>query len=242
MKNREYWSRNKVSRLRGILGVGLLILSIAGLFVWEAYGREALLYADVLVLKEDVKANTEITRQMFGIRKIDKISLIVDSVQSPDTLIGRRSAVFIPKGMPLYDGLFTDPAFSGEVGEKVFAIPKEWLYAYPDTLRRGDTIYFYEILAKEGSETYVSNEGQAGTAVITSGTEEALPVISARVAYVKDSGNREVIDVTENRLDASATVATIEVILDEGKYNSLKESFETGHQFILMYQQGGKEE
>lgn len=238
MKNREYWSRNKGRSIRGVVGVSLVVLVITVGFVWESYAREAFLYTDVLVMKEDTNPNTIITTEMLGVKKMDKLSLIEDPIQSPNSVIGKQALVFIPRGMELYDGLFLDQALASAVGEKIFSIPKEWLYAFPDTLRRGDTVYFYEISVEKSNNVLTQNSALE----IEIGKAAAEPVISATVAYVKDSGNREVVDVVADRVDATSAVTKIEVVISEDRYNLLKDSFEAGNQFILMYRQGGSGE
>jgi hypothetical protein len=221
-------------KTKAIIGIGLILISVAGAFVWEKYGKEALVYSDVLVFKEDVKPNTVIKKEMLGIKRIDKSALLENRILSPEEIVNKQATVFIPMGMQLYGQMFEDQDLATGEGEYIFAIPKDWVFAYPDTLRRGDTVYLYEIKPIEEKDgTYYGEYSQASE-ISSASLDQAL--ISTKVAYVKDSGNREVVDVVSERIDASATAAKIEVVINDEKYQKLKSSYENGNKFILMYQ------
>ena len=96
----------------------------------------------------------------------------------------------------------------GTSGQYVLSIPNQWLLSYPQTLRRGDTVRFY--------------------------CEEEI-VLSAVVAYARDSSNQEVISADDERLKASAPVSLVEVIVDEEKAMKLGKLGEAGKKFVLLY-------
>ncbi len=41
--------------IKGIMGLLLIVISVGLIFYWEVYGRESILYDDVVVLTQEVK-------------------------------------------------------------------------------------------------------------------------------------------------------------------------------------------
>ena len=60
-------------------------------------------------------------------------------------------------------------------------------------------------------------------------------VASAPVAYVRDSSNQEVLSGDEARLDATAPVSLIEIVVDESKALKLGKLADQGKRFVLLY-------
>lgn len=203
-----------------IVGIALIVVALAGMIGWETFGRDRLMTEKVLVCSRDVEKNEVITKDMLGMLKIDKRSVIVGRVKEPEKIIGRRAANFIPKGLQLSPEFFVEADLALSKNQKICAIPKEWIFAYPQTIRRGDTVSFYAV-----------NQDQEGL-LPPAGSSS---IMNAKVAFVKDTANREVIDVTPDRIDASADAAAIEIIIDDERYAILKNMAESGYLFILMY-------
>lgn len=207
-------------RVRGIIGILLIVISIGGIVIWEKGGREALTYEDVLVLREAAEPGTVIEASMLGTIKMEKDLLIEDRVTDYQTIVGLTAKSYIPAKLQLSQRFFEPEGMTIGEGNYVCAIPREWLCAYPQSLRRGDTVYFYEVDAGD-------------TAGLTRADK---PVTNVKVAYVKDSTNREVVDITADRLDGSAESAQIEVILNDEQFAALCGSVELGRQFVLAYE------
>jgi len=198
---------------------------VGAFFFWENYGRVAFTYDSVIVFKEPVQKGVIVEKQMLGRRSVDKGTLIEGSIKDPDLITGKRTNTYMPRGLQLGEEFFSDPELVTGDGSYIWSIPMDWIYSYPQSLRRGDLIYFYAIdktLAEEG--------------FTTSDAGDNTPLLSARIAYVKDSNNREVIDVTPDRMDGSATVTQIEIVISEEKYIELKNSAGNGKIFMLMYE------
>lgn len=234
MKNKEYWSRNQGVKIKGILGVVIIILAIAGIFLWETYGREALTYTEVVVFRQDVQANQTVSLGLLATMKMPSSQLISDVVLHPEEILGKETACYIPKGLQLSKKFFQDEEMATGNGRYVFAVPTEWLYFYPQTLRRGDRVYFYAVPASDGEYIKTVNLTATAGSIIPDNIDDAI--LSTRVAYVKDSANREVVDVTPDRLDGSAAVSKIEVYINDEQYQLLKSSYEAGYQFIILYE------
>lgn len=163
--------------------------------------------------------------------KFENGSLIKEAIRNPELIIGKRSNTFIPKKLQLCQEFFSDPELVTGGGKNILSVPMEWIYSFPQTIRRGDLVYFYGI-NKAMLEDNIESIAQIDIANI--GTDK--PLIAAKIAYVKDSSNREVVDITPDRMVGSALVSGIEVVISEEKYQILKSAVEAGQLFIIMYE------
>jgi hypothetical protein len=211
--------------IKGVIGISVLLIAVFGIVIWENGGRQALTYTDAYIMTGDVKAGEIVTPGMIGTIKIEA-ETSVSNPAKPADIIGREAAVDIPAGLQLVPGLFLGEDILAD-GERVFAIPTDWILSGPRTIRQGDTIFFYPI-----KETKMLDE-EGRTETVMSGSE--TPVLSAKAAYIKDSSNREVIDVTPVRMNASADTSTFEIIIHDDGYKILLDGVKEGYRFNLMY-------
>ncbi len=230
---------NNKARMKGFLGIFLIIVVLTGIYFWEDMGRENLMYQRVIVLKEDVKKNTIIKKDMLGTMKIDKTTLIKGTITDPDQIIGKETLNYIPRGLQLTEMFFEDPELATGDGKFIFSIPDNWVYSYPQSLRRGDTVYLYPVIDKKNidSNTVIDMETPIETApdvpVVT-------PIVIAKVAYAKDNSNREVEDADlgsagNKRLNGTSVVGTIELVVDDNEYKKLLQSYNDGYSLLILY-------
>ena len=127
-----------------------------------------------------------------------------------EQILSLETVQFVPAGTELHKEYFQDREFSvgGDSGRYILSIPNSWLQSYPQTLRRGDKVFFY-------------CDGEL--------------VTSAVVAYARDSSNQEVVSIDEERLNASSTVSLVEVVVEEEQALRLGEIADKGKQFVLLY-------
>ncbi|MCT4687473.1 SAF domain-containing protein [Vallitalea sp.] len=219
--------------MKGLMGIILIVIAIGSIFYWEVYGRESLLFKDIVVLTKDVNKNEVITKDMVQIHKREENTLIDKVILDPNKIIGKAANNYIPKGVQLVEKYFENPSLVLDEDEYIFKIPLEWIKAFPDSLRRGDEIYFYEV--SKGTENYNSTEVEI--AVNNKKALEKQPITNATVAYVKDSANREVITLSdEERYNGSSKINEIEIITDLETVNLLRDSVNNDKVFIIMYQ------
>lgn len=219
--------------VRGLLGVLLIVIAIGTIFYWEIYGRQDFLYKDIVVLNEDVDKNEVITTDMLEYKKIEQTTFIDDAIVDSRSIVGKAAKNYIPKGVQLVEKYFDDSELVLDKDQYIFRIPLEWLKAFPNTLRRGDKIYFYEV--STGAVLHNTTEGE-----IISNNKEALknePITSAMVAYVKDGSNNEVITLSEeDRYNGSNVISEIEIVTNIDTVNLLRKSINNEKTFIIMYQ------
>lgn len=192
------------------VGIVLILVSLSVLGFWEFWGRENLSYEQALVLKADTPKNTCIEKSMLEVCRMDLHAEGILCGEDAGKLIGMETVQFLPAGTPLYAEYFQEPALAvgGETGKYILSIPGQWLMSYPQTLRRGDEVSFY-------------CDGKL--------------VVTALVAYARDSSNQEVISEDDARLQASAPVSLVEVVVDESQALKLGKLADKGKRFVLLY-------
>jgi len=196
-------------KLRSILGILLIILSIAGLFFWEWKGRETILLEEVLVAKEEIKKGTIVDSSMFISKGVPKDNMLEEAlVPGEMTLIqGKMTSQLIAKNDQILVKYFRDNDFYLDRDESIFVIDPGWVAMRSSALRRGDLVNIY------GS----NGSGLLGT---------------FRIAYVKDASEREVRNAVEeteggaandilNRTDSTSVIDHIEIISTFRAYENL---------------------
>ena len=231
---RYFTNRRKKSGLVfAILGIFLMLASTVTVYYWETKGRDKFLYGEVLVLNQSVEANTTITEDMLDLIKIDSDNFIEGAVVDKEKVIGKITAHYIPKYSQLNLAYFIDEKVEASKEDQyIFTIPSDWIITFPNSLRRGDIIYFYPVkIAVEKGEESKSFNSSSSIKV----TKESN-LVKSEVAYLKDSGNREVVDtVGEERYDASANIVSVEVITDWEDFSYLQGLVEDNYKFIILY-------
>lgn len=193
-----------------IIGLILIVASLGILGFWEFWGRENMMYEKILVFRDDVERNTQITADMVEVKPVETAAPEALGEEDLEKILSLETAQFIPANTELHPEYFQDPVFSigGDSGRYILSIPNAWLQSYPQTLRRGDEVFFY-------------CDGRL--------------VTSAIVAYARDSSNQEVTSTDEERLNASSAVSLVEVVVEEEQALTLGKLADDGKQFVLLY-------
>ena len=211
-----------------------MLFALAFIFLWESMGREKFLYSEVVVLNQSVEADTQITADMLDQIKINSDNFIEGAVVNKDDVIGKYSCHYIPKYSQLSLAYFKDSIVNIEnfKDKYIFTIPSDWLLTLPNSLRRGDIVYFYPV------KTLVENNGETSS-FNNPGSKKYLKesdLLEAEVAFVKDSGNREVVNTSgKERLDGSANIVSIEIVADYKDVCYLQDLVDNGFKFIILY-------
>lgn len=199
------WSKKR------IIGIILIFSTLTALAFWELWGRSNLGYQKIPVLKKDTERYTKITADMLTFKPIEHPNKGTLTGADVEGLEGMAAGQYIPAGEPLYANYFTEAEFmAGEATDSfILALPEQWLAAYPQTLRRGDRVFFY----------------CAGEAVT-----DAIAV------HVKDSNNQEIYSAGNERLQDSGRVQSIEVVVNATQASQLEKLAAKGNRFLLLYQ------
>ena len=199
------WSKKR------IIGIILIFSTLTALAFWELWGRSNLGYQKIPVLKKDTERYTKITADMLTFKPIEHPNKGTLTGADVEGLEEMAAGQYIPAGEPLYANYFTEAEFmTGEATDSfILALPEQWLAAYPQTLRRGDRVFFY----------------CAGEAVT-----DAIAV------HVKDSNNQEIYSAGNERLQDSGRVQSIEVVVNATQASQLEKLAAKGNRFLLLYQ------
>lgn len=199
------WSKKR------IIGIILIFSTLTALAFWELWGRSNLGYQKIPVLKKDTERYTKITADMLTFKPIEHPNKGTLTGADVEGLEGMAAGQYIPAGEPLYANYFTEAEFmTGEATDSfILALPEQWLAAYPQTLRRGDRVFFY-----------------CGGEAVT----DAIAV------HVKDSNNQEIYSAGNERLQDSGRVQSIEVVVNATQASQLEKLAAKGDRFLLLYQ------
>ncbi len=199
------WSKKR------IIGIILIFSTLTALAFWELWGRSNLGYQKIPVLKKDTERYTKITADMLTFKPIEHPNKGTLTGADVEGLEGVAAGQYIPAGEPLYANYFTEAEFmTGEATDSfILALPEQWLAAYPQTLRRGDRVFFY-----------------CGGEAVT----DAIAV------HVKDSNNQEIYSAGNERLQDSGRVQSIEVVVNATQASQLEKLAAKGNRFLLLYQ------
>lgn len=232
------------SKIKGIIGIVVMAVALAAMYFWLVYGQAAISTKTVPIASMDIEQGTIIIPEIhFTLKRISNDELITGCLNESDLtrLNGLSANQYIAKNAQVNDRCFDKPGIVVTNDRFVFKIPTSWIYAVPSSIRRGDDILIYEVDARidqsisqsivnnsEGLPTYQSRP------VINVGSDK--PVLEATVIYVKDSSNREVVDVDgRKRLDGTSQVSSIELVSTSEDIKKLEQKVIEGKKFILVY-------
>lgn len=220
----------------------------------------------------EIKKSERITKDKLIIERRAKDTLLKDVVYAEEMkdIIGRDAKQdlignsMVSTQMIDYDLMVPDAA----EGEAIRPITGDMIFAQPGSLRRKDIIDIYlvnpdgtasfmqsgpSVVASESQTTpdttEISGETSTETAEDSSASTEEKQILNTepflknvRVAYVKDSGNKEVVAAEseskdDSRLNATSQISDIELILNEEDFKKLMtEVLSKGARLYITYQ------
>lgn len=248
------------NRLKGIIALAIMIISMVLMYLYLSFGQEAFSTKSVIVTAVDIDQGTVISYEHFTEKKVEDKDLISGSisVEELSSIIGLAATQFIPANSQVVSRYFEKPGIVITEDKFVYKIPNNWIYAVPSSIRRSDEVLIYEIDSRidqgidqsikaiesktisEKATDYKADrenlpvyEGNVAPHIVIGDKE---PIIQTSVIYVKDSANREVVDVDGgNRLDASSQVSSIEIVCTKDDITKLEKKIAEGKKLIIVY-------
>lgn len=164
--------------IKTLIGIILILSSIAGIIYWELQGRDRLLTEKVLVAKEEINTGTLIAGDMIKEVSIPKEIIISNPLKviNEEQIIGKVSKHYIPKNSQLSSAFFQEKKFRIDYEESIYVIKPEWIEMISSAVRSGDTVKIYS-------------------------KDREIIIGEYMVAFVKDSSSREVKSISENKED-----------------------------------------
>lgn len=239
-----------------MLGIFLMVVFLGAVWFWESYGREMYVYSQVIVASEDIKEGTPITQDMIAYEKIETTKIIKGDVTDPNAIIGKVARHFIPKLAQMHDAYVIAPDLMTDKDHFITPIPKEWIKAIPNTLRRGDTAYICFVnsnlfvdqnanIKSTETDQPITRDSQGNiiqsvspAQVQAMDTIPDAPEIKTVIAYVKDSANREVVTLSDkDRYDGSAAISELDLNLTDQEFQTIKDEITKGSRLIIKYKE-----
>ena len=172
-----------MDRGKKLIGILLILISISALFAWEKWGKQQLIYEDVLVFRENVEKGTIIREHMLTSVKMDLRETGWITPKQKGTVVGKETTCFIHKGMPLFSQYFseTELAVSSDNGRYVLSVPQEWIDSIPSTLTKGNRAYFYceGRFVTAAAVASFSAESESVEVIVTGRQAERLSALAA---------------------------------------------------------------
>lgn len=197
-----------------IVGFVIIVVTLVSVGIWEFWGRETVAYKNILVLKEDLAAGTLLSENDFELKKVESPPSEALKGEDIKELINMQTAQYVAAGTELRREYFTESKFSigKDTGKGLMSVSTDWLLSYPQTMRRGDKITFYN-----------------GTVKLMDGV----------VAHAKDSGGNEVTFDGENRLNSSGMISHFEVVGTINNLIDISNLANTGVKFTVVTERQG---
>lgn len=204
----------RLRKAKTFIGILLIMISLLGLFFWELKGRDAVMMQEVLVAKTDIQIGEKVKNTQFSTVKLPKESVLKDALKEKDLsgIQGKVSTQLILKNSQISVQYFRQDQFFLDQDESIFVLQPEWISMRSSSLRRGDLVDIY-------------------------GADERGLIGTYRVAFVKDSTEREIRDtgtgeipVEENKIlnrtDSTSTISHIEIIATIEEYAKIRSCIE----------------
>lgn len=245
-----------------ILGFFLIFACGSLIWWWEMDGQERYFYQNVIVLSEDAKRGQIINESMISVLKVESTKKIANAITNKSDIVNMAAKHYIPKLTQLDPQYFDKKELVTVGNQMIVKIPNEWLYSVPNTIRKNDTVHFYEvskdILNLDKNKTQIDankntfadgRKEDASISLYMKEDEQKLmgsiksPILKSVVAFVKDSANREVVTTsTVDRIDGSSAIKDIEVVITPDELQLLELSVSKGNKFVLMYTEGREDD
>ena len=144
---------NALGRGKRWLGLIIIAVSIMALGVWEKWGKNEVMYDEILVLKESVPRGTTVTEDMLIPVKREKDEKDCLTPEDKKNITGLETKFFVHGGVPVFSEYFEekDCSPSSEKNEYTLAIPSHWIDSAPAAAVKGDMAVLY------GGDTYITS-------------------------------------------------------------------------------------
>jgi len=214
-----------------VIGIIIIFIMLGIVWFWESNGRELYFYKEVVVLNQDIQSGTIIKEDMLQFQKVEEDKIISQAILTKEEIINLEAKNYIPKGLQLHPQFFESQELIKYKGAYIVRIPNEWLYSIPNTIRRKDSVVFYQVDFDKNNNS------------VTEDIENIInknPIFETKIAYVKDSANREIKTVsTEDRIDGSSIISEVLIVATPEEFKILENAVNSGSKLIIMYSEGG---
>ncbi|GLO68278.1 MULTISPECIES: SAF domain-containing protein [Oceanobacillus] len=193
---------------------------------------------EVVVANTQISFKDEIKEEHLVVESVPTDQVLEQSFtpEEAEQIIGSYAAIDIPKGQQIHITLLDsfDLIPNKADGEFIAAIPEEWLFTVPQSLRKSYLADFYIIPTDEKKMVESMSSGEQEQFI----TNDRIPILqNIRISSVKNSSNSEVETVVteENTESTTGTISNMEIIANDDILNVLRAATGQGYQLYVVY-------
>ena len=206
---------------KSILGILLVILSVAAMYFWETKGRDSFLLMPVLAAAGDIAEGQVVSEEDFTVLRVPP-ETVASATLTPSEVVhvlGMRATRHIRKNQQVAKEDFGEMTAQVPEGKSVYVLPESWIYSRSSSLRAGDRVMIYSMPEKKALGTYT-------------------------LAFVRDNAEQEVFDTNLptgvlERTAPSSIISSLEILCSEQEYFELFDEVQlTGPGSLLIVMEG----
>lgn len=147
---------------KAVIGIILVIASVAGMYFWEVRLRDEFTLVSVLAPAEDIATGEEVSSASFKEIRIRPEEKLTGAMESFDDgyYSGYVTVYPLIKNQQIVPAYFTKPAVEAPEppvrpeGSRKFIINADWIFSRPDTYQKDDVVMIYALPDREYLGTY----------------------------------------------------------------------------------------
>ena len=168
-------------KIKSIIGIILIIVSIAGMYFWETKVRDKMLFTRVLAAAVDIKEGDIAGKDSFKEISVSSDSLVAGFLKYSDaeSLYGKECIFPLKANAVVFRGSFRQGREYEDEGKYSFGIPYGWIYEGSLIPSKGDTVMIYSMPSKKAmGEFRTSYASYDETVVIMSSLDSYFDIVS----------------------------------------------------------------
>ena len=132
-------------KLKSVIGIILMILSVVGMYFWETDVRDRMIFTKVLAAAVDISEGDTAGRDSFKEISVSSDSLVSGFLSPADAgkLYGKTCVFPLKANSVVFYGAFEDSAAQEDDGMRTLSIPREWIFEGSAELRAGTGVSIY---------------------------------------------------------------------------------------------------
>ena len=217
-----------MKRIKQIIGILLIIFAVAALVYWEVEGRSRIVTEKVVVASKNIVEGQVITRQELSVVNAMPETVIPGafSLEELYKIEGKQASQDIVQNQQIAEHLLREPIEIIKDKRSPYVVKPEWIDSRSSSLRRGDIVNIY---SRDGS----------------------YHVGDFEIAFVKDVGDKEVIDMAgedgrfggqisdvRSRLNSSGIINHLEILAELADYRKILQFIDDTGETLLIVQKG----
>lgn len=218
-------------KIRTLLSLVVFLFGASGLVFLYVYGPQ-LDTKEVLLAATTIGENQIIEANHIQISRMPSRAVPDHALVNPADVIGKVSKGVLPRGAYIYQEWVEDNDFYPKEGEILLPIPTSSIFAVNSSLRAKDYVHIAFFKRQSTTQhTEVIDLDQTPIPIDRADDQEVLQ--NMKVAAVRSSAGNMIFDTetgqSNNRLSATETIGSIELIISEQDAALIKQKLEQGY-------------